>query len=278
MSHIALFANPDSGSGEAGSVVGLLEARGARVTSFSLDELERADVAGAHRLAVAGGDGSVGAVAELARRSRLPLAVIPSGTANDFARSLDLPDDAEEAADLAVHGRVTRPLDLGHAGDGPFVNAASAGLSPMAARDAHGLKGALGPLAYAVGAVRAGLRSEPVHCRVVCDGEEAFAGRAWQVIVALTGAFGGGAEVEADPADGRLDVVVVEAGSRARLVLHAYGMRAGDLDSQKGVVRCGGRRVELETERGGFNVDGEIIDRERLELSVEPRAFQVVVA
>jgi diacylglycerol kinase family enzyme len=51
---------------------------------------------------------------------------------------------------------------------------------------------------------------------VTVDGTQRFDGEAWQVIVAGTGAFGGGSELEAaDPRDGLLDVAVLEAG-RAR--------------------------------------------------------------
>ncbi len=57
------------------------------------------------------------------------------------------------------------------------MNAASAGLSPVAAREAHGLKRALGPLAYTVGALRAGLFAEPVTARVDVDGRPRFDGR-----------------------------------------------------------------------------------------------------
>ena len=160
----------------------------------------------------------------------------------------------------------------------PFVNAASAGLSPVAARDAHGLKRILGPLAYAVGAIRAGLRAEPVACHVRCDGTELFAGRAWQVTVASTGAFGGGAEVDADPRDGRLDAVVIEAGSRWRLLRRAHGLRAGHVESQPGVHAADGRVVAVDTDGStGFNVDGELVETERVRITVEPRAFEVVV-
>ena len=109
------------------------------------------------RIVVAGGDGSIGCAAGAAGGAAVPLGVVPVGTANDFARALGLPDDLDEAVELAATGARTRRLDLGAAGERPFVNAASAGLSPVAAGEAHGLKSALGPLAYAVGALRAGL-------------------------------------------------------------------------------------------------------------------------
>ena len=61
-----------------------------------------------------------------------------------------------EAASLAAHGTETRNLELGRLADGrPFVNVASAGLAAKAARHASPFKKVLGPLAYAVGALRA---------------------------------------------------------------------------------------------------------------------------
>jgi diacylglycerol kinase (ATP) len=97
------------------------------------------------------------------------------------------------------------------------------------------------------------------------------------VTVACTGAFGGGAGVEADPRDGILDVVVIEAGSRARLALHAYGMRAGRVERHTGVITGDGREVEVDTdERTSFNVDGELVDAAALRFTVRPRAFEVV--
>jgi diacylglycerol kinase (ATP) len=278
MSRIALVANPESGSGEAGDVAELLAAHGADVTSFTLDECDRAVGSGPQRIVVAGGDGSVACAAEAAGKAGIPLGVVPVGTANDFARALELPLEPRPAARLAVTGSQTRTLDLGRAAERPFVNAASAGLSPVAAREAHGLKGALGPIAYAVGAVRAGVTTRPISCRVRCDGESLFSGRAWQVTVALTGAFGGGSGVEADPADGVLDAVVIEARSRARLVLHGVGVRAGGLEDQEGVRTGSGRVIDVETDgRTGFNIDGELVETDSVRLGVEPGAFAVVV-
>lgn len=90
---------------------------------------------------MAGGDGSIAPAAAAAASAGIPLAVIPAGTANDFARELDLPRDIEEACRLAAAGRETRSLDLGRMGERPFVNIASAGLAPVAASEASGLKG-----------------------------------------------------------------------------------------------------------------------------------------
>ena len=274
---IALLANPDSGSGEAEEVAEALRELGADVAQFSVDDVEAALAAKPARLVVAGGDGSLGPAASAAARADVELAVIPTGTANDFAHALDLPEGLD-ACELAVRGRTVRRLDVGRMDGRPFLNVASLGLPPAAAERAGGLKRFLGPLAYAVGALIAGMRARPVRCRVVGDGKEIFAGDAWQVTIACTGAFGAGSSVDADPADGRLDVVVIEAGSRARLALHAYGLRAGDVASQSNVrqVRCAAARVEL-PEEGRFNVDGEIVSAREPTFDVDRAAIAVVV-
>jgi YegS/Rv2252/BmrU family lipid kinase len=278
VTRIALLANPESGSGEADEAERRLRGLGTDVERFGLDQLDEAAASGAERIVVAGGDGSVGCAADLAARLERPLGVIPVGTANDFARALDLPRDEHEAARVAAFGERTRRLDLGRTGQRPFVNAVSAGLSPAAARKAHGLKRALGPLAYTVGALRAGVSASPIACRVRCDGSELFAGDAWQVTVACTGAFGGGAEVDTELDDGLLDVVAIEATSRARLILHAYGMRAGRVERQRGVIDGRGAEIEVDCDGSpGFNVDGELVNGSRVRATVQAQAFEVVV-
>ena len=275
---IALLRNPKSGRGDAEDVADLLMAEGAEVEAFGLDEVDEALASAPERIAVAGGDGSIGPAAEAAARAGAPLAVIGVGTANDFARALDLPDDAAEAARLAASGTRTRRLDLARMGTRPFVNVASLGLAPAAARKAHGFKRALGPAAYALGGLRAAVTSHPVRCRARCDGRVAFDDQAWQVSVACSGAFGGGSEVEADPHDGELDLVAFEAGSRTALALRAYGLRRGNVSSQAGVHTCRAATIELDVPGGtAFNVDGEIVTSGAVAFTVEPGAIEVVI-
>ena len=215
---------------------------------FDIVEADRIVAYAPERLVVAGGDGTIGAFAELAGWLGVPLAVVPTGTANDFASAHDLPEDLREAAELAATGTHTRTLDLGHLADGqPFVNVASAGLASVAARRAQPFKHRLGPLAYAVGAVRAAATAHPLEATVRVDGEEVFAGACWQAIVAVSGAFGGGSGVaEADPRDGALDVVVLPAGSRAGLARRAWGLRTQTIAQQRG-----GRARPRHGDRGG---------------------------
>lgn len=280
VSKVALVTNHKSGSGGAEQVGRLLADAGAGVTAeLDVAEVGGADLAG-ELVVVAGGDGSIAPVAARCAELGLPLAVIPVGTANDFAARFGLPSSAERAVEVAVARRTTRPVDLAYAGERPFVNVASLGLSPDAARNAEDLKDSLGPLAYGAGAVRASAEAEPVSCTVSCGEKCLHAGESWQVMVGCSGAFGGGSEIDAVPDDGMLDVVVFEGGPKSRLAKHAFGLRTGTVESQEGVhsSRCERARVEG-TDLGEANVDGELvgIDPPGLEFRVEPRAFELVV-
>jgi diacylglycerol kinase family enzyme len=281
---IALAANRASGGGlDPEPLAAAMREAGADVEigGCETDDVERLAATRPDRMAVAGGDGTIGPVAEIAGRIGVPLAVIATGTANDFARLHGLPDDPEAAARLAATATATRRLELGRLADGrPFVNVASAGLASVAARQAEPLKPRLGPLAYALGAVRAAVSESPLGCRVSVDGREVYDDGAWQVIVAVSGAFGGGSGVEeADPEDGELDVVVIPGGSRLALVRRAWGLRAKTIAQQRPTDHVRGAVVEVDLPDGRreINVDGEIRDGGLERVTVERAAFELLV-
>jgi diacylglycerol kinase (ATP) len=254
-----------------------MEEHGARVTVHERDDM---DVGRPDRLVVAGGDGTIAPVAELAGRLGVPLGVIPAGTANDYVRATGLPVDPIAAARLAVTGTALRPYELGRLGDGrPFVNVASAGLASVAARRAAPLKPRLGVLAYAVGAVRAAVTAAPLDCTLRADGATVFEGAAWQVIVAVTGAFGGGSGVAvADPSDGDLDVALLPAGTRIGLVRRAWGLRRHTIAEQRGVEHHRGAVMELDVPPGTeVNADGEVRNGGLERVTAERDAYELVV-
>jgi diacylglycerol kinase (ATP) len=277
---VALVANEDSGSSDPERCAECLRSFGAQVRRFDIGEIEEAVVSGVDRVVVAGGDGSIAPVAAAAGAAGIPVAVVPAGTANDFARRMELPDALPDACSLAVRGTELRELELGWLNrERPFVNVASAGLPAPAAEKAGGLKRLLGPFAYALGAVSAGLTAKPLTCLVDCDGRELLAGEAWQVTVAASGAFGGGVTLEsADPSDGRLDVVGVEAGPRLGLIALAYRLRSGAVTDHPRAfdTRCTTAEVRV-PDGTRFNVDGEVVEAGSARFTAQARAFRLVV-
>jgi len=101
-------------------------------------------------LAVSGGDGTINRVLNvlLTRDISTPLAVIPSGTANDFASCIKMPTKPEEAIPAILEG-TTIPCDVGCANGRYFINVCGSGvfvnISELVDRDA---KDALGKYAY----------------------------------------------------------------------------------------------------------------------------------
>jgi diacylglycerol kinase (ATP) len=256
---IVLVVNEGSGSStDASTIEEALRSAGAEVAVHPFEALDELGLDGAGRLVIATGDGGIGPAAARASRAGIPLAVLPCGTANDFAGYLGVPDDLEGAARLAADPRARlRPIEIALSGHVAFLNAAACGLSVAAAEKARPLKAALGIGAYTVGSVQAGASEDACSYRVVVDGEERFDGAAWQIIVSGTGAFGAGAKVElADPADGMLDVTVLRGDSRSVLPLRAWGMKHGGLTEQEGVDSFRGREIVVEGAEA-WNVDGE---------------------
>lgn len=109
--------------------------------SIALELVEGEDVAaavkrhqGAVRVAVGGGDGTLGSAAGILAASASELAILPLGTRNHFAHQLGVPLDLAKAAKLAAHGRAVR-VDLGEAAGRPFINNASLGAYAQLVRE-----------------------------------------------------------------------------------------------------------------------------------------------
>jgi diacylglycerol kinase family enzyme len=286
--HVLLVNNRGSGSADEIDPAVVLVDRGCVVTDIDIATAVRwgthlpATLGSIERVVVAGGDGSIGVAAAIAVQLDVPLGVVPAGTANDFARSLELPSSMERACVMAVTGSSLRQVDLARLDGRPFLNVASIGLAPAAAEHAASLKRGIGALAYPVGAAWAAIRSRPVRVEARVDGRLAWTGPAWQAMIASTGAFGGWADVGTTrPGDGMLGLIVVPSGRGTReLVFDAAALTRGDLATRDGVHHDRGSIIEV-TARSTSRavVDGEIVDLvdHHFVVRVDERALRLVV-
>ena len=259
---LALAVNPKSGARRSPEeLAARFRTLGHDVDTYTLDEAGAAAASGADRVVVAGGDGSMGCVFAACAEHGTPLAVLPAGTANDFARAVGVPAAWEEAVRLAADPDAPHRPVWGATLDGhPFVNVASIGLAVNAAREAAPLKSLLGPVAYGIGAGIATVKGREVHTRITVDGDEVYAGRVWQALIAASGSFGGVVQLPiSDLATPELEVFVVEAGTRTQLLRRVWTMRPkGD---GAGVPTFQGREIRVEVEPDlHWNVDGEVLD------------------
>ena len=222
------------------------------------------DLAG-RTLVVCGGDGSLHvAVGRLRATDRLdvPVALLPLGTGNDFARAVDLPLEDPSAAVAHLLAATPRPMDLLVEVDGQrvCVNALHAGLGAAAAERAETLKASLSDLAYPVGALLAGLTEAGTDVRVTVDGRPVADGPTLLVAVCNGPGFGGGALVapDADPADGLLDVVVSQATGPLERAAFGLALQRGTHLERDDVVLARGREVTITGDGLRDDVDGEL--------------------
>ena len=114
-----LIVNPGSGGGDPGAVLDAARALGVEthVLAPGDDPGEIARASGATILGMAGGDGSLAAVAGVAIERDAAFVCVPSGTRNHFARDLGLDRSEPTAALAAFRDGVERRVDVGRAND-----------------------------------------------------------------------------------------------------------------------------------------------------------------
>ena len=188
---------------------------------------QRAIDGGAGALVAVGGDGTLHAALQAVGGSKVPFAMVPAGTGNDFAAAVGTPATplvAAEAVAEALRTGTTRSLDLARmtGADGTsrwFGAVLAAGFDAIVNERANRLRWPRGDRRYDLAIFLELIRLRARRYRLVLDGEElAFDG----VLVAIgnTPSYGGGIRIcpDADPTDGLLDVVVGGRLSRTALV------------------------------------------------------------
>lgn len=230
-----------------------------------------------------GGDGSVSSTVDFLAHHEVTLGLLPLGTANDFARTLEIPDNLELACETIANGKVV-DIDLGLAGDNFYVNVASVGLAVEATRSlSPRLKKSIGPLAYPIAAISAFFKHEPFTARLSFpdgDHETIDYGRLLQIAVGNGRFYGGGMVVAPDSGidDRSLDIYAIKLGRRRDLVGVARYLRSGDFVRNESVDHFRTTRVLLETEPDlRVNVDGELVAKTPVEFSVAANALHVIV-
>jgi len=234
---------------------------------------------GADRIVIGGGDGTISqALPDLLALGK-PLAVLPLGTANDFANTLGVPADVMEAAEIALEGRKHK-IDVGLVNGQPFLNVASIGVAANAVRaQTTALKRRWRLLSYPISLFHAARESKPFVVTLNVDGAPAWTGPVYQVSIG-NGRFHGGGLTVADHAaidDGKLDLYAVSPGTVLQLmacVTHLkFGFSAPDL-----LQRNCATRVTITTSRPRpVNADGEIKTETPAEFSLRRHGLTVIV-
>ena len=182
---------------------------------INLDEyLSKLDDNQYDAIAASGGDGTINSIINsmITNKINIPLTIIPSGTANDFAKFLNMPNDAKALADL-INIKNVIWADIGQVNEKFFINVCGAGLfTNVSQRVNVGMKSTLGKLAYYLKSLEEIPNFQPISVRITNSKEvmemEIF------LFLALNSQGTGGFEKlvpNACVSDGLLDFLVVKS-------------------------------------------------------------------
>jgi diacylglycerol kinase (ATP) len=280
-----LIVNAKSRSGEAQCQSAIERLRAHDIEPFHVECGRREDLSPLivkHRsevdcVVVGGGDGTINAAALGVIEAKLPLGILPLGTANDLARTLGIPFTLDGAADIIAAGK-TRRIDLGLVNGVPFFNVASIGLSAeLAKRLTRDIKRRWGRLGYAMVALKVLMQARPFSA-IITSETETVRVRTLQIAVGNGRFYGGGNAVEKDAAidDQHLDLYSLEFERAWKLALLARSFHYGEHGAWDEVRAVRAKEFDIRTRRPrSINADGEIVTRTPAHFSIKPCAVTV---
>nr|WP_246318653.1 diacylglycerol kinase family protein [Leifsonia psychrotolerans] len=192
------------------------------VTDAGQQATRRAVRQGVAMVIVAGGDGTVRAVAEALRDSEIPLAIVPSGTGNLLARNLQLPLSSIDESTAIAFGGEDRAIDLGvvsvtgangDTDDHVFLVMAGLGVdAEMIAATNPDLKKQVGWLAYIDAGMRVFPKAVPFRIRYSLAGRPDRSAHISTILIANCGLLPGNLQFlpKAQVDDGILDIAVLK--------------------------------------------------------------------
>ena len=222
MKRVRFIYNPKSGDNRVldalDDIIGIYQRRGYTIVPFRLTfDYDDEDILGDldeswHHVLIAGGDGTINHIVNILKNNdiKIPIAVLPTGTANDFAKLLGIPADIAAACKKILAGEIAS-VDVGRVNDRYFVNVFSSGLfTDISQRTPTSMKNTFGKLAYYMSGLGELPSFRKMQIRVEADGREAYNGSALMFFV-FNGQTAGNLKIAylSDVSDGLLDMLIV---------------------------------------------------------------------
>ncbi len=243
------------------------------------DALER----GTDALVVCGGDGVISLALQSLALGDIPMGIIPAGTGNDHAREYRIPKgDPEAAADVVADG-CAETVDLGrldnHAGVQKwFGTVMAAGFDSLVSDRTNRMRWPHGRMRYNLAILAELSQLRPLPFRLAFNDGEEIVTDLTLAAFGNTRSYGGGMLIcpEADHADGQLDITMVHATSRTRLVRLFPTVFKGTHTKLDRVTTA--RTTSVSVDSPGINAyaDGEYACPLPVQVSVVPAALKIL--
>ena len=296
LSQVTLLTNPQAGHGNAPHAaeravarfqelgVSVVEIVG-RDATHARELVEAAVADGTEALVVVGGDGVIRLALQALAHSGIPLGIVPAGTGNDHAREYKLPTgDPAAAVDLIAAGH-TETVDLGliRGADGAsywFGTVAATGFDSLVSDRVNRMSWPHGRMRYNLAILAELSRLRPMPFRLVFDGEREVVTDLTLAAFGNTRSYGGGMLIcpNADHSDGMLDVTMVKAGSRTRLIRLFPTVFKGTHIGLAEVTTERARTITVESPGINAYADGDYVCPLPVEISAVPGALKIFTA
>lgn len=253
----------------------LIDARAVDDPATLQDEV-RAAIERAPMVIVGGGDGSLSETVDQFLGKEAIFALLPLGTANSFARTLEIPLDLDGAIDVIATGEARR-IDVACIDGDYFLNNAALGLAPVIAESVPaGLKRSLGRIGYLLWAGWSAANFQAFRL-TVDDGRRQH--RLWATEARVAnGRFHGGVELieSADLESGEIVVQVVQGRSLAHLAWSYLASALKHPGRHDAVREFSGAKMRIDTRpRMRVSIDGEVGPETPFEAWAVPEAIVV---
>lgn len=231
---------------------------------------------------VSGGDGTVNMLASVLLKSGIdiPMGIIPAGTCNDFARSLNIPSDIKKCMDIILDGNVAQ-IDAGLLnGEKYCLNTCAGGnLVDVSYNTNSELKRNFGALAYYINGLAEFNNIKPVHLKLTTD-NEIVEDEFWLFLV-LNGRHAAGfynLVHEADLSDGFMDILLLKNCLHIEIAGLLFKLLNNDFVNDRNVVWLRTKNCVIEGDRGfSLSVDGEKWRNLPVEIQFLQKALKVFV-
>lgn len=166
-----------------------------------------------HHVLIAGGDGTVDTVLNTIKELdiNLPIGILPTGTANDFANALSLPFDIKKSIGKIAHSK-PKKIDIGRVNNKYFINVASAGMfTDVSQKINPELKNSIGKVSYYIKGIEEALHLRQFNIKVKSK-ELEYNGDMYLMLV-FNGKTAGNINLayKSELDDGYLDVLIFKA-------------------------------------------------------------------
>ncbi len=233
-----------------------------------------------HHILVSGGDGTVNQIVNIMKNKNLdiPLAILPAGTANDFAHVIGMPYSIRKSIDQILNSN-PKLIDLGKANDKYFINIFSCGLfTDVSQKTPTKHKNTFGKLAYYF----TGLKELPNFKKLNISAKSehgSFEGSSI-IFFVFNGRTAGGFEIAHDSLvdDGMLDVIIVDGENILEKIsfLSQFVLRK-NLTYPKGIIHFKTDKINIEVENSyTTDIDGEPGPAAPLEITCEKASLKIL--